>query len=154
MSDDWTGTNFSFFVCLKSLEGRKGPEEEFLQTVPDLLPIASLYAAVIPRFGWVVIEILHCISAHQPHNPSSSTACVAQTKGQGHGYFLDEQSNLWGPHSTGFPQDWPCQCLNIVMITVKVSTWKSILSTFSSFQRKLCTFGGKKNKIQSGFCSI
>jgi len=62
----------TFFFC-KPLQGRKGPEEEFLQflqSIPDLVPTALLSTAMIPRFGRVVIQILHCISASHTTAPA------------------------------------------------------------------------------------
>lgn len=74
---------FLFFFFLKKkrhYNGRRGSEEEFLQTIPDLLPIAFLSAVLIYRIGKVIgyIPSLALYQSSQLHNLSVSTASLAQ----------------------------------------------------------------------------
>lgn len=79
LSDGSTSIDFSFYFFSKRYHnGKREPEEEFLQTTADLLPIALLSAALICRFGKAVFPILPCISASQLHNLSDSTVNLAQ----------------------------------------------------------------------------
>lgn len=75
-NNPWVMTELALTIFFfKLLQGRRRPVEEFLQTFPDLLPITVLSAAVIPRFGRVIIQIMYQCK----HDPSSSAASLAQT---------------------------------------------------------------------------